>query len=64
MPRRIYGPERKEVTGGWKKERNEELCDLDSSAGYLINKGAVSMSCSRNERDEKCLQNSDMKTGK
>jgi hypothetical protein len=26
--RRIYGPKRDEVTGGWKKQRNEELHNL------------------------------------
>jgi hypothetical protein len=26
--RRIFGPKRDEVTGGWRKLRNEELCEL------------------------------------
>jgi hypothetical protein len=29
--RRIFGPKRDEVTGGWRKLHNEELCDLCSS---------------------------------
>jgi hypothetical protein len=29
--RRIFGPKRDEVTGGWRKLHNEELCDLYSS---------------------------------
>jgi hypothetical protein len=29
--RRIFGPKRDEVTGGWRKMHNEELCDLYSS---------------------------------
>jgi hypothetical protein len=29
--RRIFGPKRDEVTGGWRKLRNEELRDLYSS---------------------------------
>jgi hypothetical protein len=28
--RRIFGPERDEVTGEWRKLNNEELCDLYS----------------------------------
>jgi hypothetical protein len=26
--RRIFGPKRDEVTGGWRKMHNEELCNL------------------------------------
>jgi hypothetical protein len=26
--RRIFGPKRNEVTGGWRKLHDEELCDL------------------------------------
>jgi hypothetical protein len=29
--RRILGPKRDEVTGGWKKLHNEDFCDLYSS---------------------------------
>jgi hypothetical protein len=29
--RRIFGPKRDEVTGGWRKLHNEELHDLNSS---------------------------------
>jgi hypothetical protein len=31
--RRIFGPRRDEVTGGWRKLHNEELRDLYSSPG-------------------------------
>jgi len=31
VPRRIFGPERDEVTGEWRKLHNEELNDLYSS---------------------------------
>jgi hypothetical protein len=31
MLRRIFGPKRDEVTGGWRKLHNEELRDLYSS---------------------------------
>jgi hypothetical protein len=30
VPRRIFGPKRDEVTGGWRKLHNEELRDLYS----------------------------------
>jgi hypothetical protein len=33
--RRIFGPKRDEVTGGWRKLHNEELCDLYSSPGII-----------------------------
>jgi hypothetical protein len=31
MLRRIFGPKKDEVTGGWRKLRNEELRDFYSS---------------------------------
>jgi hypothetical protein len=34
--RRIFGPKRDEVTGGWKKLHNEELRDLYSSSIIII----------------------------
>jgi hypothetical protein len=33
--RRIFGPKRDEVTGGWRKLRNEELRDLYSSPSII-----------------------------
>jgi hypothetical protein len=33
--RRIVGQRRDEVTGGWRKLHNEELCDYYSSPGIL-----------------------------
>jgi hypothetical protein len=33
--RRIFGPKRDEVTGGWRKMRNEELRDLYSSPSII-----------------------------
>jgi hypothetical protein len=32
--RRIFGPKRDEVTGGWRELRNEELHNLYSSTRY------------------------------
>jgi hypothetical protein len=34
--RRIFGPKRDGVTGGWRKLRNEELRDLYSSQSIII----------------------------
>jgi hypothetical protein len=33
--RRIFGPKRDEVTGGWRKLHNEELSDLYSSPSII-----------------------------
>jgi hypothetical protein len=33
--RRIFGPRREEVTGGWSKLHNEELCNLYSSQNII-----------------------------
>jgi hypothetical protein len=33
--RRIFGPKRDEVTGGWRKLRNEELRDSHSSPSII-----------------------------
>jgi hypothetical protein len=32
---RTFGPKRDEVTGGWRKLHNEELCDLYSSPSII-----------------------------
>jgi hypothetical protein len=34
--RKIFGPRRDEVTGGWRKLHNEELRDLYSSPSIII----------------------------
>jgi hypothetical protein len=33
--RRISGPQRDEGTGGWRKQHNEELCELYSSSNII-----------------------------
>jgi hypothetical protein len=33
--RRLIGPKRNEVNGGWRKPHNEELHDLHSSPGKI-----------------------------
>jgi hypothetical protein len=35
--RRTFGPKRDEVTGGWRKMRNEELHNLHSSPNTKMN---------------------------
>jgi hypothetical protein len=34
--RKILGPKRKEVTGGWRKLRSEELRDFLSTPGIMV----------------------------
>jgi hypothetical protein len=39
---RMFGPKRNEVTGGWRKLHNEELCDLYSLPSIIrINKSRM-----------------------
>jgi hypothetical protein len=35
VPRRIFGPKKDEVAGGWRKLHNEELHDLYSSPSVI-----------------------------
>jgi len=35
MLKRIFGPKRDRVTGEWRKQHNEELCDLYSSPNFF-----------------------------
>jgi hypothetical protein len=35
MPKRIFGPKRDEVTGGWEKQHNEEYHNLYSSPSII-----------------------------
>jgi hypothetical protein len=37
VPRRIFGPRRDEVTGGWRKLHNKEIHNLYSSPSYNYN---------------------------
>jgi hypothetical protein len=47
--RKIFGPRRDEVTGGWRKLHNEELHDLYSSPSIIrIIKSRMGVACSTN----------------
>jgi hypothetical protein len=46
--RRIFGPKRDEVTGGWRKLHNEDLCDLYSSPSIIRIMKARRMRWARN----------------
>jgi hypothetical protein len=35
VPRRIFGPKREEVAGGWRRLHNEELRNLYTSRGII-----------------------------
>jgi hypothetical protein len=52
--RRIFGPKRDEVKGGWRKLHNEELYNLYSSPSYndQVKENDVGMACSTNGEKE------------
>jgi hypothetical protein len=52
--RRIFGPKRDEVTGGWRKLHNEELHNLYSSPGTIkikVREGEIGRACSPHGRE-------------
>jgi hypothetical protein len=49
--RRIFGPKREEVAGGWRRLHNEELHNLYSSPSIVIKKGEMDRACSTYERN-------------
>jgi hypothetical protein len=57
--RRIFGPKREEVAGGWRKPHNEELQNLYASLNILmgIKSRWMSVACSMCARGEKCIHN-------
>jgi hypothetical protein len=54
--RRILGPKRDEVTGGWRKLHNEELHNLFSSPSIIRMIKSRRMRCSMNERKGKAYR--------
>jgi hypothetical protein len=46
--RRIFGPRRDEVTGGWRKLHNEELHDLYYSPSIIMKEDEMGRVCSTN----------------
>jgi hypothetical protein len=58
MLRKIFGPEGNEVAGGWRKLRNEELCDLYSfrkyNCKYQVEEHEMVEVCSKNG-EENCV---------
>jgi hypothetical protein len=60
--RRIFGPMREEVTGGWRKLHNKELHDLYSSPDIITVIKSRKVRWKGHERDGKCMQNFRWKT--
>lgn len=57
--RGIFGPERQEVTGDWRKQHSEELHDLycSSDVNRVIHAVRIDRTCSMHEEDEKSYKN-------
>jgi hypothetical protein len=56
--RRIFGPTRDEVTGGWRKQHNVELHNLYSSPNIIrmiTHKNEMGRACSTHESEEECV---------
>jgi hypothetical protein len=66
--RRIFGPKREKVTGGWRKLHNENLHNLYTSPNIIrmiISRSIMEVGAgSTNGRDEKCIQYFGWKTSK
>jgi hypothetical protein len=53
--RKIFGPKRDEVAGGWRKLHNEELHNLYSSPGIIRMIKSRRMRWAGNVGEEECL---------
>jgi hypothetical protein len=60
--RRIFGPKREEVAGGWKRLRNEELHNLYASTNIVRVMKSRTMKWPGHGRNNKYLQNFGRKT--
>jgi hypothetical protein len=62
--RRIFGPKREEVAGGWRRLHNEELYNLYTSPNIIrvIKSRRMRWACSTYGRDEECIRNYGRKT--
>jgi hypothetical protein len=55
--KRIFGPMRKEVREGWRKEHNEEIRDLYSSPIIISDRvNEMDGACSMHDRHEKSMR--------
>jgi hypothetical protein len=52
--RRIFGPKKGEVAGGWRRLQNEEHHNLYTSPN-IIREDKMGGTCSMHRRDEKCI---------
>jgi len=61
MLRRICGPKREEVAGGWRRLNNEELHSLYASPNIIkvikSRRNERGGACSMHGTDEKCIHN-------
>jgi hypothetical protein len=63
--RRIFGPKRDEVIGGWRKLRNEELHNLYYSPSIIMmTKDYIGRACSTYGREQAFIQCSGGKSRK
>jgi hypothetical protein len=66
--RRIFGPKRDEVTGGWRKLHNEKLHNLHSSPSIIrmikSRWGEMGKACSTNGVKEERIQDIDGRAGR
>jgi hypothetical protein len=54
--RRIFGPKREEVVGGWGRQHNEELHNLHTSPKIIPVIKSRRMRCHTHGTDKKCIQ--------
>jgi hypothetical protein len=54
--RDVFGAEREEVTGDWRRLHNEELHDLFPSLSYEIKEHGVVGACGMCDGEQKCVQ--------